>query len=97
MSYIYISLKSEIMKTPFTLLTALAFCVLAIAQEDHSEFIEGPFSSPQEVTETCLLCHDGIDKDLMKTRHWNWLGDNNFGKQNLINSYCVSLPSNWPR
>jgi octaheme c-type cytochrome (tetrathionate reductase family) len=85
------------MKTPVTLLTALAFCLTAFAQEDHSEFIEGPFSSPQEVTETCLLCHDGIDKDLMKTRHWTWLGDNNFGKQNLINSYCVSLPGNWPR
>jgi octaheme c-type cytochrome (tetrathionate reductase family) len=85
------------MKTPATLLVVLMFGITVFAQEDHSEFIEGPFSSPQEVTETCLLCHDGIDKDLMKTRHWNWLGDNNLGKQNLINSYCISLPSNWPR
>ena len=85
------------MKTPVTLLFALMFSIAVFAQEDHSEFIEGPFSSPQEVTETCLLCHDGIDKDLMKTRHWNWLGDNKLGKQNLINSFCVSLPANWPR
>ncbi len=85
------------MKTPATLLLALLFGSTVLAQEDHSEFIEGPFATPQEVTETCLLCHDGIDKDLMKTRHWNWLGDENFGKQNSINNYCVSLPSNWPR
>lgn len=85
------------MKTAATLLLALLFGATVYAQEDHSEFIEGPFASPQEVTETCLLCHDGIDKDIMLTRHWNWLGDDNFGKLNMINNYCVSLPSNWPR
>ncbi len=85
------------MKTLATLLFVLLFGGTLFAQEDHSEFIEGPFSTPQEVTETCLLCHDGIDKAIMKTRHWNWLGDNSFGKQNIINNYCVSLPSNWPR
>jgi len=85
------------MKTTATLLLALLFGATVLAQEDHSEFIEGPFASPQEVTETCLLCHDGIDKDIMLTRHWNWLGDENFGKKNMINNFCVSLPSNWPR
>lgn len=45
-----------------------------IAQEDHSEFIEGPFSSPQEVTETCLMCHEDIDQDIMKTIYWTKLG-----------------------
>ena len=59
------------MKTAATLLIALLFGAIVFAQEDHSEFIEGPFTSPQEVTETCLLCHDGIDKDIMLTRHWN--------------------------
>ncbi|MEZ5069565.1 MAG: tetrathionate reductase family octaheme c-type cytochrome [Bacteroidales bacterium] len=77
-----------------------------LAQENHSEYMEGPFSSPQEVTETCLLCHDGIDQDIMKTRHWNWLGDAHAtadgtqvrrGKQNVINNYCIGLDSNWPR
>lgn len=94
------------MKTQATLLLALLIGIPVFAQEDHSEFIEGPFSTPQEVTETCLLCHDGIEKDIMKTRHWNWLG-NEFvngegnkmivGKQNLINNYCISLNSNWSR
>jgi octaheme c-type cytochrome (tetrathionate reductase family) len=76
------------------------------AQEDHSQLIEGPFNSPQEVTETCLGCHDGVDTAIMKTRHWNWKGNEYttsdgskawLGKQNLINNFCVAVPSNWPR
>ncbi|MFO7755146.1 MAG: tetrathionate reductase family octaheme c-type cytochrome [Bacteroidales bacterium] len=76
------------------------------AQTDHSEFIEGPFNSPQDVTETCLQCHPGMDADIMKTRHWNWTGDEftdssgnkvKFGKKNSINNFCISIPSNWPR
>ena len=73
---------------------------------DHSEFIEGPFSSPQEVTETCLMCHEGVDQDIMKTRHWDWLGEEftnehgekiRLGKKNLINNFCIAVPSNYPR
>lgn len=45
------------------------------AQEDHTDYIEGSFSSPQKITTTCLECHEDVDKDIMKTRHWNWLGD----------------------
>ncbi len=94
------------MKTPTTILFVLLFVIPMFAQEDHSELIDGPFTTPQEVTETCLLCHDGIDKDIMKTRHWNWLGDEfvnkegdtlRVGKQNIINNYCISLVSNWAR
>lgn len=78
----------------------------ATAQQDHSEFIEGPFQTPQEVTETCLTCHEGMDQDIIKTRHWNWLGDEftgndgkvmRVGKQNIINNYCIAVSSNWPR
>ena len=44
----------------------LLFCVLALSltwvgsacATDHSEFIEGPFKSGPEVTETCLECHE---------------------------------------
>ncbi len=80
------------MKTFTILLSALMLSLPILAQEDHSEFFEGPFTSPQEVTETCLLCHDGLDKDIMLTRHWNWES-----KQKLINNYCISLTSNWAR
>ena len=74
--------------------------------EDHKEHIEGPFSTPQEVTETCLMCHEEVGDDIMKTRHWNWLGTEfevpghgmmRFGKLNMINNFCIAVPSNWPR
>jgi octaheme c-type cytochrome (tetrathionate reductase family) len=72
--------------------------------QDHSEMIEGPFETPQEVTETCLMCHEEVGEQIMKTRHWNWLGHNpdstnlvSRGKQNLINNFCIAVPSNWPR
>ncbi len=94
------------MKIVTTTLFAILFVIPIFAQEDHAEFIEGPFATPQEVTETCLLCHEGLDQDIMKTRHWNWTGDEfvnrdgvrmKIGKQNLINNYCISLTSNWAR
>jgi octaheme c-type cytochrome (tetrathionate reductase family) len=75
-------------------------------QMDHSEYIEGPFEKPQDITETCLMCHEGMDTDIMKTRHWNWLGHEftdksgnkmQVGKQNIINNFCVATSSNWPR
>lgn len=77
-----------------------------IAAEDHSELIEGPYDTPQEVTSECLMCHEDVGEDVLKTRHWNWLGDEfnmeghgtvQFGKQNAINNFCVAIPSNWPR
>lgn len=88
----------------FIIAASMGIC--AAAQEDHSEFIDGPFNSPQEVTETCLMCHEGIDQDIMKTRHWTWLGKEytdkdglkaRRGKLNTINNFCVAVPSNWGR
>jgi octaheme c-type cytochrome (tetrathionate reductase family) len=95
-----------IMKKLLTLFSVLVIGITINAQEDHSEYFEGLFNSPQEVTATCLECHEGVDTSIMKTRHWNWLGDEftnkngekaNFGKQNIINNFCVAVPSNWPR
>jgi len=74
--------------------------------EDHKDHIEGPFSTPQEVTETCLMCHEEVGEDVSKTRHWNWLGEEfemtqngktRFGKLNMVNNFCIAVPSNWPR
>jgi octaheme c-type cytochrome (tetrathionate reductase family) len=92
-------------KNYLTLLTILLI-LQAFSQHDHSEYFEGPFQTPQEITETCLMCHEGIDQDIIKTRHWNWLGDEfiseegkamRVGKQNIINNYCIAVSSNWPR
>ncbi len=85
------------------------FLILAFATaiaEDHKELIEGPFSTPQEVTETCLACHEEVGDEILKTQHWNWLGEEfampkhgnkKFGKQNMVNNFCIAVPSNWPR
>lgn len=94
------------MKKLLFLFSTLLLATNLFAQEDHSEHIEGPFSSPQEITATCLECHEDVDTDIMKTRHWNWLGEEytnkhgekvKLGKQNLINNFCVATPSNWAR
>ncbi len=94
------------MKNLVITLFVLTLNLPIFAQQDHTEFIEGPFESPQEITETCLACHEGVDQDIMKTRHWNWMGESftdasgkktKLGKQNLINNFCIAVPSNWPR
>ncbi len=72
--------------------------------QDHSEFMEDPFGSPQEVTETCLGCHE-VGEEIMKTHHWTWKdrlkredGSRvNIGKSYMINNFCISVTSNWPR
>jgi len=93
----------------FTLLL-MSFMLLStygISQsEDHKEMIEGEFTTPQEITAACLSCHEETGADIQKTRHWNWLGEEfelpghgrtRFGKQNMINNFCVAVPSNLPR
>ncbi len=86
-------------------LTIFCFQLWGEAQNLHSE-ITGPFHTPQEVTKKCLECHEEIGDEILKTQHWNWLGEKvikrgnkeiRVGKKNLINSFCVSIASNWPR
>ena len=77
----------------------------ALAGEDHSQYIEGPFESGPEVTKKCLECHEDAAVDVMATSHWTWTveqkieGDRTVerGKKNVINNFCVSISSNWPR
>lgn len=84
----------------------IVFSISGWAQMDHTDMIAGPFESPQEVTMTCLACHDGIGADVIKTRHWKWHGDTLnvegqgetvIGKKNLLNNFCIAVTSNWPR
>lgn len=71
---------------------------------DHSLFpqLAGPFAQPQEVTAACLTCHAAAATEVMGTVHWTWeYTDPNtgqeLGKNNVINNYCVAMPSNKPR
>ncbi|MCB2210498.1 tetrathionate reductase family octaheme c-type cytochrome [bacterium] len=87
-------------------LLILVLTTVVTAAEDHSEYFSEPFDTPQEVTATCLECHDDVGESILHTRHWNWQGSTTgedgseqvvIGKQNLINNFCISVPSNWPR
>lgn len=89
----------------YRLFFVVLFITVTISAQDHSEFIEGPFEQPQEVTETCLTCHDYVAEEVMTSRHWNWMTSNEaiekgalpLGKKNMINNFCIAVPSNWPR
>ncbi len=51
---------------------------------------------------TCTKCHTTAASEVMKTLHWTWdytdpkTGDK-LGKNRVINSFCIALPSNEPR
>jgi octaheme c-type cytochrome (tetrathionate reductase family) len=77
----------------------------AFAGTPHGDMLQGPFKTGPEVTKACLDCHEQQAKDLMQTVHWTWqekqqaIGKEpiSIGKINLINNFCLALPSNWPR
>ena len=69
---------------------------------DHSKFkqLEGPFATGPDVTKACLECHTEASKQVHRTKHWTWEflnPDNNqrLGKKNVINNFCISVPSNY--
>lgn len=104
LSYDYLIIYGVNMKKLILLIGIIIFNFSIFSQEDHTDFIEGPFESPQEITETCLECHDYVAEEIIETRHWNWIGKayengENFsrGKKNIINNFCIALSSNWPR
>jgi len=80
---------------------------VSFAQEDHTENIEDSLFTVQEVTETCLSCHEDAASEVMQTIHWNWKGTPQtvpghkgkyaIGKANTFNNYCVAVESNWSR
>ncbi|MDJ0739965.1 MAG: tetrathionate reductase family octaheme c-type cytochrome [Gammaproteobacteria bacterium] len=73
---------------------------------DHSTFFDKPFPDGPSVTRACLECHPQSASDIMKTAHWNLVGDEvavpghdqptRIGKRNLINNFCIGIRSNWP-
>jgi octaheme c-type cytochrome (tetrathionate reductase family) len=98
-------MSSRVLRTmaAMAILTVLAVPGAAIAY-DHSK-IEGPFESGPAVTTKCLECHEDEALDVMKTSHWTWTVEQDIpgqgkierGKKNVINNFCVSISSNWPR
>ena len=88
-----------------TFLITLLLPAGAIAAQDHSKFITGPFKTGPDVTKVCLECHQEQAKAFMKTVHWTWSsrqreparGEVKLGKINAVNNFCIALPSNEPR
>ena len=77
-----------------------------VTSVDHSDMVSGPFETPQDVTRTCLGCHEEQGQEVLKSRHWLWLGDEfevegkgkvRFGKKNSFNNFCININSNEPR
>ena len=72
--------------------------------DEHKE-LKGPFATPEEVTATCIECHDEAAEDFMKTRHWRWEGSEfelhgkkiKLGKKTIFNNFCININSNEPR
>ncbi len=72
---------------------------------DHSKFpeLQKDFSSPQEVTETCLKCHNNVHKQFINNEHWTWVhmdslpgrkGKYDLGKRDVLNNFCIGASSN---
>lgn len=75
-----------------------------IPSVDHSKFssLQQNFSSPQQVTATCISCHNKRHLEVMQSSHWNWereeyvegRGIVYLGKKNAINNFCIGTQGN---
>jgi octaheme c-type cytochrome (tetrathionate reductase family) len=71
---------------------------------DHSMFpaLQGRFDRPQDVTETCISCHNHRHTEVMRSNHWNWereeyvagRGVVYIGKKNTMNNFCIGAMGN---
>ncbi|MBI5163016.1 MAG: tetrathionate reductase family octaheme c-type cytochrome [Magnetospirillum sp.] len=83
--------------------TAAAADVKLNTTADHSKFkeLQGPFASAPDVTKACLGCHTEAAGQIRRTKHWTWEYLNpesgqRLGKKNVVNNFCISVPSNYP-
>ena len=74
---------------------------------DHTPFFTKQFKTGPEVTKACLKCHKEAGEQMLKSEHWQWLGDEvkipghgdkkfRIGKKNVFNNFCLGVQSNWP-
>jgi octaheme c-type cytochrome (tetrathionate reductase family) len=75
---------------------------------DHSYlYKQKDFKTGPEVTRACLECHPEAGAQMLKSKHFLWVGDavkvpghtgeHRIGKKNLINNFCIGIESNWPK
>jgi octaheme c-type cytochrome (tetrathionate reductase family) len=80
------------------------YAIKPVPTIDHSKLpeLQRDFTSPQEVTETCNVCHTERHKEVMQSSHWNWervtyvegRGVAAAGKKNVLNNFCLGAQSN---
>jgi len=71
---------------------------------DHSKFaqLQTGFTVPEDVTQTCISCHNRRHLEVMQSNHWNWVrgeyiegrGVVYIGKHNAINNFCIGSLGN---
>jgi octaheme c-type cytochrome (tetrathionate reductase family) len=71
---------------------------------DHSQFpiLQQEFKSAQEVSATCLTCHENRHDEVVNSSHFNWdrisyvdgRGIVTLGKKSAVNNYCISVIGN---
>ncbi len=72
---------------------------------DHSDLLQGPYETGQEVTTACLECHEDAAHEVSQTVHWTWESQPvmlpgrdepvTIGKKNQLNNFCIGIQSNW--
>jgi len=88
-----------------TLVTPADFIQHAASQEIdiHELFFE---LRDYEGTKTCLMCHEEDGQQMLDTAHFSWEGATKnvvglegevVGKNNLLNNFCIAVPSNEAR
>ena len=92
----YYNLKLEELKQQYA--------IKPVSSINHSLLpqLQREFSTPQEVTETCIGCHTERHKEVMNSAHWNWervsyvegRGLAAAGKKNVLNNFCLGAQSN---
>ncbi|MCX7872285.1 MAG: tetrathionate reductase family octaheme c-type cytochrome [Verrucomicrobiae bacterium] len=90
------AIRLPTIKTMCLGIIALVILVMPVFAANHSWLQSYTDSS------TCTMCHSSAANQIMQTAHWTWSHtDTNtgrvYGKNTIINNYCIAVPSNEPR
>jgi len=81
-----------------------AYVPTSTTHVDHTDIIQGPFETGQDVTRACLECHEDAGEQVMVTSHFTWESAPfdvpwrdepvTIGKKNQINNFCIGTQGN---
>ena len=76
-----------------------------VPHTDHTDLMQGPYETGQDVTRACLECHEDAGHEMLQTVHWKWESEPvllpgreeavTIGKKNQINNFCIGIQGNW--